>query len=78
MQPAAIPTLHSSLALAQVASLQSCKPGGLSHWNEEGKNIANDPGHLVRRSWHEERKLRSYLTENTACLCYKDQSVVVI
>jgi hypothetical protein len=76
VHPAAIPTWHSSLA--KVISLQSCKVGRLSRWNEEGRNIANGPGHLVRRSLYEGRELRSYLKENTACLYYKDQSVAVM
>lgn len=73
---AAIPTLHSSLA--KVANLQSCTAGRLCHRNEEGRNRSNVPGHFARRRLYEGRKLRSYLTENTACLCYKDQSVAVI
>jgi hypothetical protein len=59
----------------QLAVLQSWKTVSL---DEDGRNIANGPGHLVRRSLQEGRKLRSYLTENTACLFYKDQSVAVI
>jgi hypothetical protein len=64
--------------IANVANWQSCKFGRLSRWNEEDRNIANDPGHLVRRYLDEGRKLRSDLTENMACLFYKNQFVAVI
>ena len=71
-----MPTLY--ISLSEVANWQSYKFGTLSRWNEEGRNIANDPEHLVRRCLQEGRKLRSYLTENTACLFYKNQLVAVI